>query len=78
MGQWFKSLYKVEKQKISLLWVIVELVNLKQFEQIKVYGAAYIRDLITVYDDMGLLSLDEKGTVKTSGTEIGAFVRLMI
>ena len=45
-------------------------------EQIKVYGAAYIRDLITVYDDMGLLSLDEKGTVKTSGTEIGAFVRL--
>ena len=35
-----------------------------------------IRDLITVYDDMGLLSLDEKGTVKTSGTEIGAFVRL--
>ena len=45
-------------------------------EQIKVYGAAYIRDLITVYDDMGILSLDEKGTVKTSGTEIGAFVRL--
>lgn len=45
-------------------------------EQIKVFGAAYIRDLITVYDDMGVLSLDDKGVVKTSGTEIGAFVRL--
>ncbi len=45
-------------------------------EQIKVFGQAYIRDLITIYDDMGLLSLDDKGVVKTSGTEIGAFVRL--
>lgn len=45
-------------------------------EQIKVFGAAYIRDIVTVYDDMGVLSLDEEGKVKTSGTEIGAFVRL--
>ncbi|MDD8048500.1 MAG: phosphoenolpyruvate carboxykinase [Thomasclavelia sp.] len=45
-------------------------------EQIKVYGAAYIREIVTVYDDMGLLSLDDKGTIKSSGTEIGAFVRL--
>ena len=45
-------------------------------EQIKVFGAAYIRDLVTVYDDMGVLLLDEEGKVKTSGTEIGAFVRL--
>ncbi|MCD7894412.1 MAG: phosphoenolpyruvate carboxykinase [Erysipelotrichaceae bacterium] len=45
-------------------------------EQIKVYGAAYITDLKTIYDDMGVLSLDENGVVKTSGTEIGAFVRL--
>jgi len=45
-------------------------------EQIKVYGAAYITDLKTIYDDMGLLSLSERGKVKTSGTEIGAFVRL--
>ncbi len=45
-------------------------------EQIKVYGAAYITDLKTIYDDMGVLSLDENGIVKTSGTEIGAFVRL--
>lgn len=45
-------------------------------EQIKVYGAAYITDLKTIYDDMGVLSLGEKGKVKTSGTEIGAFVRL--
>lgn len=45
-------------------------------EQIKVYGAAYITDLKTIYDDMGLLSLNSKGKVQTSGTEIGAFVRL--
>ncbi len=45
-------------------------------EQIKVYGDAYITDMTTIYDDMGVLSLDEKGKVKTSGTEIGAFVRL--
>jgi hypothetical protein len=45
-------------------------------EQIKVFGAAYIRDIVTIYDDMGLLSMDEKGNVVTSGTEIGAFVRL--
>ncbi|MEG0548237.1 MAG: phosphoenolpyruvate carboxykinase [Coprobacillus sp.] len=45
-------------------------------EQIKVYGDAYITDMKTIYDDMGVLSLDDKGTVKTSGTEIGAFVRL--
>ena len=45
-------------------------------EQIKVFGAAYIRELVTIYDDMGVLSLDDKGKVETSGTEIGAFVRL--
>lgn len=45
-------------------------------EQIKVYGAAYIEDLKTIYDDMGVLSLTEDGKVVTSGTEIGAFVRL--
>lgn len=45
-------------------------------EQIKVYGAAYIRDLVTVYDDMGVLSIDDDGSIVTSGTEIGAFVRL--
>ena len=45
-------------------------------EQIKGIGAAYITDVKVVYDDMGVLSLDEDGNVKTSGTEIGAFVRL--
>ena len=45
-------------------------------EQIKVYGEAYIRDIITIYDDMGVLSLDKDGSIVTSGTEIGAFVRL--
>lgn len=45
-------------------------------EQIKGIGAAYITDVKVVYDDMGVLLLDEDGNVKTSGTEIGAFVRL--
>lgn len=45
-------------------------------EQIKVFGEPYIREIITIYDDMGLLSYDDKGVVKSSGTEIGAFVRL--
>ncbi|WP_249030285.1 phosphoenolpyruvate carboxykinase [Tannockella kyphosi] len=45
-------------------------------EQIKVFGEPYIRDIITIYDDMGLLSYDEEGKIKSSGTEIGAFVRL--
>ena len=45
-------------------------------EQIKVIGAAYITDLKTIYDDMGVLSYDDNGQIRTSGTEIGAFVRL--
>lgn len=45
-------------------------------EQMKTAGAAYITDMKTIYDDMGVLSLDERGIVKSSGTEIGAFVRL--
>lgn len=45
-------------------------------EQIKTSGAAYITDMKTIYDDMGVLSKDEKGVIKSSGTEIGAFVRL--
>ena len=44
-------------------------------EQIKAYGEAYIEDIKTIYDDMGCLSLVD-GKVKTSGTEVGAFVRL--
>lgn len=44
-------------------------------EQIKVFGAPYIRDIKTIYDDMGLLFIED-GRVKTSGTETGAFVRL--
>lgn len=46
-------------------------------EQIKALGAAYIEDIKTIYDDMGVLSYDaESRRVKTSGTETGAFVRL--
>ena len=45
-------------------------------EQIKTLGSAYINSIKTIYDDMGLLSLSDTGTIQTSGTEIGAFVRL--
>lgn len=45
-------------------------------EQIKGLGAAYITEMKTIYDDMGVLSLDEEGNIRTSGTEVGAFVRL--
>ncbi len=45
-------------------------------EQIKALGEAYIRDIKTIYDDMGVLWRQEDGLIKTSGTEIGAFVRL--
>lgn len=45
-------------------------------EQIKAQGLCEIKNIITVYDDMGVLSLDENGIIKSSGSEIGAFVRL--
>ena len=45
-------------------------------EQIKGIGYRMIRDIKTIYDDMGVLSIDKDGNVVTSGTEIGAFVRL--
>jgi len=45
-------------------------------EQIKGLGQKYIREVKTIYDDMGLLSKDSEGNIVTSGTEIGAFVRL--
>ena len=44
-------------------------------EQLKAIGKKDIIDMKTIYDDMGYL-LMEKGEVKSSGTEIGAFVRL--
>lgn len=45
-------------------------------EQIKGLGEKYIREIKTIYDDMGVLAKDENGKIVTSGTEIGAFVRL--
>lgn len=45
-------------------------------EQIKGIGLRIIRDIKTIYDDMGVLSKDGEGNIVTSGTEIGAFVRL--
>lgn len=45
-------------------------------EQIKAQGADIIDDVKIVYDDMGLLMCKSSGQVVSSGTEIGAFVRL--
>ncbi|SHK34416.1 hypothetical protein SAMN02745248_02348 [Hathewaya proteolytica DSM 3090] len=45
-------------------------------EQLKIHGESSITDIKTIYDDMGVLLLDDNGTIKSSGTEIGAFVRL--
>ena len=45
-------------------------------EQIKGLGHNLIREIKTIYDDMGLLSQLDNGKIVTSGTEIGAFVRL--
>ena len=44
-------------------------------EQLKAVGSEEIIDLKTIYDDMGFLFIEE-GKVKSSGTEVGAFVRL--
>ena len=48
------------KQKISLLWGDSGAGKSETIEQIKVIGAAYITDLKTIYDDMGVLSLGDK------------------
>lgn len=45
-------------------------------EQIKNIGVDIIDQFKTVYDDMGLLIKREDGKIVSSGTEIGAFVRL--
>ena len=47
-------------------------------EQIKVFGAAYIRDLVTVYDDMGVLSLDENGMIDLQVLKLEHLSDLMI
>ncbi len=45
-------------------------------EQIKIQGADIIDQIKVVYDDMGVLMFKDDGSVASSGTEIGAFVRL--
>ncbi len=36
----------------------------------------YVKDMKIIFDDMGTLTIEEKGSPKGYGTEIGAFVRL--
>jgi len=45
-------------------------------EAFRVLGEEYIQDIIVIADDMGSLSIDDRGDVIGYGTEIGAYVRL--
>ena len=45
-------------------------------EQIKIKGIGKISSVKTIYDDMGVLLRRKNGDIVSSGTEIGAFVRL--
>lgn len=45
-------------------------------EALRKISRGYIESISTVYDDMGTFSLGKDGNVYTTGTEIGAFVRL--
>ncbi len=45
-------------------------------EAFRVLGEDMIEEMIVIADDMGSLTIDEKGRVLGFGTEIGAFVRL--
>ena len=63
MGQWFKSLYKVEKQKISLLWVIVEQIDLSTLTMLGFDEAEYL-----LYDDDGVhKDYENEGTCRKIG-----------
>ena len=48
----------------------------ESLEAFRTLSEEYIKDMKIIFDDMGVLSLDEKNQVVASGTEIGAFVRL--
>ncbi len=48
----------------------------ESLEAFRVLSEEYIKDMKVIFDDMGVLSLDDKNQVVASGTEIGAFVRL--
>ena len=69
-GDGIPNVWPIPNRAIPTVPAVVqdEPVETETIEQIKVFGAAYIRDLVTVYDDMGVLLLDEEGKVKTSGT----------
>ena len=48
----------------------------ESLEAFRVLADEHIRELVTVFDDMGALALDGSGHVVAYGTETGAFVRL--
>ena len=47
----------------------------ESLEAFRTLNEKYIRHMRVIYDDMGYLQKEEDGTIKTYGTEIGAFVR---
>jgi len=48
----------------------------ESLEAFRTLNEKYIRHMRIIFDDMGYLNVDENGTVKGYGTEIGAFVRV--
>ncbi|MEW6230163.1 MAG: phosphoenolpyruvate carboxykinase, partial [Bacillota bacterium] len=48
----------------------------ESLEAFRVLGEEYIRELRVIADDMGSLEIEQDGSIKGYGTEIGAFVRL--
>ncbi|NDW17342.1 phosphoenolpyruvate carboxykinase [Dysgonomonas sp. 216] len=48
----------------------------ESLEAFRSLNESYIRHMRTIFDDMGYLKIEEDGTIKGYGTEIGAFVRI--
>lgn len=48
----------------------------ESLEAFRTLNESYIRHMRIIFDDMGILKIEEDGTIKGYGTEIGAFVRV--
>jgi len=48
----------------------------ESLEAFRTLNAKYIRHMRIIFDDMGYLNIEEDGSIKGYGTEIGAFVRV--
>jgi len=48
----------------------------ESLEAFRILSEEYIKDMKIIFDDMGVIKLNENGKAKGFGTEIGAFIRL--